>query len=368
MQASIVLDCSFGDGGKGVVVDNLCERYTAKSLVVRFSGGQQCGHTVIRNNKKHIFASFGAGTLYGCETFFTEDTTFYIPNLIREYNILTSLDVEPILHIHPFAMVTTPYDVAANRLLERIRRHGSCGIGVGQTMKRNYETPFKLYAMDLEYPSLFYAKLAQIYQYYCDIFTKQQYVTEELNILVQEFTQAYDDWCANKKYFSVRNYTPHPQQHIIFEGSQGIMLDMDHGVFPNVTFANTTAKNAIKYFDRWGVNTVDRYYVTRCYTTRHGYGWMPNEQQINLVNNEQEINVFNEWQRHFRIGEFDYDMVKHAIYIDSQYYTHSKLLTRKHLVVTCLDQRPDFILDREQFYDMNVITNNSPECGHMSTI
>ena len=148
------------------------------------------------------------------------------------------------------------------------------------------------------------------------------------------------------------------------------MLDMDHGVFPNVTFANTTAKNAFKYFEKWNISNLDRYYVTRCYTTRHGNGWMPNESPIKLINNEQEINVFNEWQKDFRVGEFDYPMIKHTIQIDQQYYSIMKhsLNTRQHLVVTCLDQRPDFVLDETQFSNMVVHTNNSPEAGNMQQL
>ena len=55
MKIDIVLGSQFGDEGKGRTVDYLSSLYNPEeTLVVRFSGGQNCGHTVIRNNKKHI--------------------------------------------------------------------------------------------------------------------------------------------------------------------------------------------------------------------------------------------------------------------------------------------------------------------------
>ena len=148
----------------------------------------------------------------------------------------------------------------------------------------------------------------------------------------------------------------------VFEGSQGIMLDMDHGFFPNVTYANTTCKNAMKYCDMLGVYP-SMYYVTRCYQTRHGVGYMSNESHIDLINNEEEINVTNEFQREFRIGEIDYDQLRYAIDVDSLY--HRDITMDKNLVVTCIDQRPDFTFDDSKFKDMKFWWNSSPKCGNM---
>jgi adenylosuccinate synthase len=65
-----VIDLGFGDGGKGVAVDNICVNCDAVPLVIRFSGGQQCGHTVMPDAEtKHVFSSFGSGTFVGAPTF-----------------------------------------------------------------------------------------------------------------------------------------------------------------------------------------------------------------------------------------------------------------------------------------------------------
>ena len=65
---------------------------------------------------------------------------------------------------------------------------------------------------------------------------------------------------------------------------------------------------------------------------------MSNRNPITLVNTEDEINKFNDWQKEFKIGEIDYDLLNHAYRIDNIYSEG----IRKNLVVTCMDQRPDF--------------------------
>lgn len=374
-RAKIVIDLGFGDGGKGLVVDHIAESSFGDALVVRFSGGQQCGHTVIDPiGKKHIFSSYGSGTLVGCSTFCTEDTTMYLPAIINEYNILVKLAGRtPNLIYHPLAMVTTPYDVAFNRAKEEQAcfKNGSCGMGIGATMMRNIETPHKLYTQDFLYMPLFMEKMAAINNYYARLARENVNLFsayhEHARDLVPVFIDALEHIVSNNIYFTIKHDVEQmPFKEYIFEGSQGIMLDMDHGVFPNVTYANTTSKNAFKYVDKLGL-TPEMYYVTRCYTTRHGIGWMPNEKDIELVNTHEEINVHNRWQEDFRVGEMSYEMLNHSIQIDSCY--HRGWNAKKSLVVTCLDQRPGFEVDFSRMEGIDEFyTNDSPRRGHIKHI
>lgn len=374
--AKIVIDLGFGDGGKGLVVDNLCSKKEAHlPLVVRFSGGQQCGHTVMTpEGKKHVFSSFGSGSLVGCPTFFTEDTTVYLPSIITEYHELSKL-IKPKLILHPLAMLTTPYDVAYNRAKEEVlTKHGSCGLGVGATMKRCIETPYKTFAQDLLYPDLLMHKLESVHRYYLRLLdsnidplraTYLHYVNLLTPVFLVDLENAFpkaiqEDWLEITAHSDIISCN----RSVIFEGSQGVMLDMDHGVFPNVTYANTTCKNALKYCNKWRLQP-ELFYVTRCYTTRHGRGWMPNETPIDLINTDEEINVQNKWQEDFRIGEFSYDMIKNSIQIDCAYHPNEHLI-RKNLVVTCYDQRPGFELCTEEFKSINsFFKNDSPHRGSL---
>ncbi len=63
-MARAVIGLGFGDEGKGITTDYLCSRAN-NPLVIRFSGGQQAGHTVVNKFGKHTFSNFGSGTLRG---------------------------------------------------------------------------------------------------------------------------------------------------------------------------------------------------------------------------------------------------------------------------------------------------------------
>lgn len=355
MRDSIVLGSGYGDEGKGLTVHNLCN---PDSLVVRFSGGQQAGHTVIHNGVKHVFSNFGSGTMKGCPTFFTEDTCIYPKTIMREWHELVGKGLAPKLYVHPLAKVTTPYDVWAGRLKERKVRHGSCGLGIGATMKRN-EGPVKLYAVDLLAPqALLHAKLEAIKK--CHGFCPEGDLNPGDLQRFREDIEAFCEAVANRR-FDICRFDQLPEHsNVVFEGSQGILLDMDHGVFPHVTYANTTSKNAWKYA---GLDT-QIYYITRCYQTRHGNGPFA-EREIPLVNNHEEINVLNQWQGQFKKGEIDYGLLRHAINVDLSYHPTD---TDCNLVVTCVDQRPDFAFDFDFMKGLfkSVYRNDSPHSGCMT--
>lgn len=347
MKAQIVVDLGFGDSGKGITTDFLCSKST-NPIVVRYSGGQQAGHTVMIGTKKHVFSNFGSGTLRGVPSYFTEHCTIFIPTMYEEYKVLKQLGANPKLYIHPLAKVTTPYDVAYNRIREKKVKHGSCGLGIAATMKRHEESGYKLFAYDLSHQNMLIQKLDKIKRYYIEKCEKEGLDLTEFhkecrdneyvmyNILIHE-TPIYE----LQDYSILETF-----EDVVFEGSQGILLDMDHGIFPNVTYANLTCKNALNVLYKVsGVLDTQLFYVTRCYQTRHGAGWMSNQGPIKLINDEHEINVTNEYQGNFRRGEIDYSLLNYSLGVDELY--GAKRFPR-NLVVTCLDQRPDFKFEVEK--------------------
>lgn len=337
-QAKIVIGLQFGDEGKGITTDFLCTRTNDSRIVVRFSGGQQAGHNVTIGDLSHVHSNFGSGTLRGVPSYFSEYCTFYPLTMFREMNVLKTKGITPTLYLNPRTMITTPSDVAINRIMEAKNGHGTCGLGVGSTMYRNLKTGYKLFAMDLLMPDLLHEKLKNIRNFYIDtlhsddrrIFIKTE--REEYSLFLHALEEM--DYKFNIEPYTFLNKF----RDIVFEGSQGILLDMDYGSFPNVTYAHTTSKNALEICEKLRIKEIELYYVTRCYQTRHGAGWMSSEGDISLINNQAEINVFNEWQKKFRVGELDYDLLNYALRIDNIYSEDM----RKNLVVTCLDQRPEF--------------------------
>lgn len=356
MKAKIVVGLGFGDEGKGITTDFLAKN--SNGIVIRFSGGQQAGHTVVADHKRHIFASYGAGALRGLPTYISEYCCFYPPNMEREYEVLKGKG-RTTLTIHPLAKLTTPYDVAFNRVRERCLGHGSCGIGIAATMKRN-EGPYKLHAVDTLNPMVLDQKLHAIGEYYERLSYEYRIKRQELNNLYLdtiEIEMKYFYDAINANLFQVGSYGYLKQfETLIFEGSQGILLDMDHGTFPNVTYANTSSKNAIAICNLLKISDIEIFYVTRSYLTRHGSGWMPNS-PVDIINNGDETNVENEWQGKFRTSDLDYNLLTYAIAADYAYsydYDHN-------LVVTCMDQRPNFKFDLSRFPVKHMWESYSPD-------
>lgn len=323
-EAKIVIGLGYGDEGKGITTDFLCGKYP-NSIVIRFSGGQQAAHTVFHKGIKHVHSSFTSGTLRNCPSYFSEHCTIHPTFLYNEYLELKEKGINPKLYIHPLAKVTTPFDVWHNINNNKNLKHGTCGKGVGATMKRN-EGPYKLYAIDLIAPENFLIeKLKAIALYYG--MQENEFLTEKLTLFLDNI---------KKIKWNIINYEfLKTFKTLIFEGSQGILLDMHHGIFPNVTYANTTSKNAYEICNKLNISNIENYYVTRSYLSRHGAGWMQNEDDIILKNNESETCTYNEYQKELRIGELDIELLEHALKIDGLYSKPKN----KNLVITCLDQR-----------------------------
>lgn len=342
-SASIVIGLGFGDEGKGLMTDNLCRRYP-DSLVVRFSGGHQAGHTVVtEDGTRHVFSSFGSGTLYGIPTYWSQYCALNPFSLLTEYHALIEKNITPRLFVDSLTMVTTPYDIAYNRALERINNHGSCGMGFAATIERNL-SPNKLYAGDMRFPFVVEQRLKAIATYYAQkviIENKQGLQEAYQDMLAQlpleDFAEAIANTIQHISLVHEENILAQ-YDHLIFEGSQGILLDQDHGFFPHVTRSYTTTRNAMEILKRNQITTTDVYYMTRCYQTRHGLGPMTNAGlPLDLVHTEDETNQLNTWQGNFRRTMLDCSLIRYALQCDSAYATHA----HKHLAMTCLDQLPD---------------------------
>lgn len=320
MSGKVVIGLGFGDEGKGLATSFLCSR-TENPLVVRFSSGHNAGHTVVHKGQRHVFSSFGSGTLQGVPTYWSKDCTFYPIAFLNELNILKELGIEPRIFLNPLCPVTTPYDVFNNRVIAPITKHGSVGVGFGSTIKRN-EDNYRLFVQDLYYEKIFIEKLSNISKYY----------GYEKVISSQEIDYFVKMSLGIRKYIILQNDIIINHYSPIFEGSQGILLDQTFGFFPNVTRANTTSKNAFELYP----DITEVYYVTRTYQTRHGNGFMTNEvEPLKLVNNEKETNIEN-YQGKFRTSPLDIELLNYAIDCDLNFSKQVK----HNLIITCYDQLP----------------------------
>lgn len=347
MSISIVVDLGYGDGGKGIVTDYLAlSRPSKEGLVIRYNGGHQAGHTVYQDDgKKHVFSNYGSGTFRGYATYWSKYCTVNPVTLYNEVGVLGrfKLSGNTRLYIDGLCPVTTPYDVIYNQALENSRhiKHGSVGVGFGTTIERHENSPYKLFAQDLQNPFVLEQKLNGIASYYAE---KVKFA-KSLNM--DEMLKEFKDRCF---FIAPRLTTEHKIMNqyrygeMIFEGAQGVLLDMDHGFFPHVTRSHTTSRNAMEIIKRNHLTDMARnpeiYYVTRAYQTRHGHGPMTNElfgDDRNVINNAGETNKTDPYQGEFRKGYMDLEMLKYAISCDDNYSSGLK----KNLVITCLDHLPN---------------------------
>lgn len=342
MSNVAVIGLGFGDEGKGLVTSYLSS-ILKDPMVYRFNGGHQAGHTVNYNGTRHVFSSFGSGTLQGVPTYWSKNCTYCPVTVMNEHKTLIAKGISPdikTLFISPDSPVTTPWDVLAGRIINN--SHGTVGVGFGQTLQRQQDN-YNLVAKDILYPEIFKIKMDMIENYYKSN-SKFDYSTKYCKTLplFDIFYEAIE-YARTMAHKVCVPWT----DNIIFEGAQGVMLDQTHGFFPHVTRSNTTCKNIIDT----GMPLGEVYYVTRTYQTRHGNGPMVGDKgPVVLKNAELETNKNHQYQGEFRISKLNPEMLNYALDCDSK---NLDWKTKKNLVITCNDQLE---IDVDELLDSKLTT------------
>ncbi len=322
MKTRAVIGLGCGDEGKGKVVSSLCSQFD-NPLVIRYCGGQQAGHhVVLKDGREHIFSNFGSGTLQGHNTYWSKYCTVDPVGILNELDSLKEKGISPILYIDPQSPVTTPYEKKKNRMLDTLNQHGSCGVGVGQTIQRE-EDHYSLQMRDLFFPSVLKIKFDILRNYYLHFTLHEPDIEKTIEEFIENCCELVN---SSNVYVEIPNYERYDA--FIFEGSQGLLLDQHIGFFPHVTRANTGTKNILEMGPY-----PDVYLVTRAYQTRHGNGPMTNENLPHkILPNIYENNSDSSFQGKFRTSILDADLLLYAIKKDD-YINRA----RKCLVITCLD-------------------------------
>lgn len=358
-QAYAVIGANWGDEGKGLATDALAAelaRGTKDVVVVRSNGGAQAGHGVERpEGGRHVFHHVGSGTFAGAATHLSRFFVAHPMMLGTELEDLARLDATPrAITIDPRAPVTTPWDMAINQALELARegsRHGSTGLGFGETIERQ-ETGPGLVAADLWAPDL-EGKLAAIRDGWMPRRLAVQGLDPEASPLRDVLTGRLDllerfglDCLRFTTAVSLRNDADlGTAGAVLFEGAQGLQLDMDYGVMPHCTRSNTGLNNMLAIAAEAGFTVIDALYVTRAYATRHGAGPLPHETpdaagvgRIGWAEIVDLTNAPNPWQGTIRQAPLDLDLLRKTIERDLALAEGTGVSVRPALGVTCLDQ------------------------------
>ncbi|MEV0900306.1 adenylosuccinate synthetase [Actinoplanes sp. NPDC049802] len=281
-----VVDLGYGDAGKGTVVDFLCAT-GAKRAVLRFNGGAQAAHNVItEDGRHHTFSQFGSGTLRGVPTHLTRFMVVDPLSLSAEaaalgnpYHLLT-VDGE--------ALLATPWHRAANHRRERALRHGSCGMGVGETMAYASKHPDAPKVADVLSPPRLRRRLAAVRD-------ALDVPGPPLEDVVEAFAAFGEAVRIVGSSYTSRLLASGP---CVFEGAQGVLLDEWRGWHPHTTWSTTTFTNALALCP-----DLLRLGAVRTYTTRHGAGpFVTEDPTLDLPEPHNGRDV---WQGDFRVGHFD---------------------------------------------------------------
>lgn len=277
----VLLGAQWGDEGKGKIVDLLTEKADA---VARFQGGHNAGHTLVINGRKTVLHLVPSGVMRdGVECLIGNGVVVNLAQLLKELDGLDQIGVSirGRLMISLACTMILPHHVALDQAREAARGKsaiGTTGRGIGPC----YEDKVArrgLRIADLLQPDLFARKLEQVLDYH-NFVLKNYFNAEPV-----DFQQSLDQSMSEKEQaealigdVSARLCALREQgKSVMFEGAQGMLLDIDHGTYPYVTSSNTTAAAAAIGS---GIGPLELDHVlgiVKAYTTRVGAGPFPTE-------------------------------------------------------------------------------------------
>lgn len=327
MNSIIVTDLFFGDSGKGTVVDFLTQS-EGSQWTIKFSGGSNCAHNVVLpDGRHHTFSQFGAGTFHGAKTVLAEKVLFDPICFLKERDI--GKFANGIVTVHQDCRIITPFHIYANRTDNKNVSDGTTGCGIGKTVKDYEDNPdCVLTAKDLfnvdecaQKLEVIRNRLNTTYVVSDGLFSSVADLAALYQSLIKGVINVCEDsWIAEEVLTS--------EKPVVFEGSQGHLLDENFGSFPNNTWSTTTSKNAIDLLTRLDYkHPVTKLGVMRSYISRHGAGAFPSEiKEIDFSFDKHNRN--DGLQGRMRYGLLDQTLLRYSLDMSDV----------DVIAVSCLDQ------------------------------
>jgi len=278
---TVLVGLQWGDEGKGKVIDYLCRTL---DVVVRFQGGNNAGHTVVVNGNKFIFHLIPSGILRQDKVCVIGNGVVIDPKvLIGEIECLKKggLKVAPAnLKISAFSHVIMPYHRIMDSLREkkRIQKIGTTKRGIGPCYADKVAR-CGIRMIDLIDPKAFSLKLKDNIREKNPTF-KKVYGFE--GFFYDEIFSEYSKYAKVLKPYVcdlINFFYKQRKKKFLFEGAQGLFLDIDFGTYPFVTSSSTAASNSVLGSGLTFLKTDRTIGVAKAYTTRVGEGPFPTEIQ-----------------------------------------------------------------------------------------
>jgi adenylosuccinate synthase len=277
----VVVGTQWGDEGKGKVVDLLTDKASA---VVRFQGGHNAGHTLVIDGQKTVLHLIPSGILRDNVLCLIGNGVVLSPTaLLEELGMLeqAGAPARERLRISESCPLILPYHIALDQARELARGKkaiGTTGRGIGPA----YEDKVSRRGLrlgELLDPAHFTERLREVMEYHN--YALEHYFKAD----PVDYQKVLDEALAQGEQIApmvhdipgLLHDMRREGKHIMFEGAQGALLDIDHGTYPYVTSSTTTAGGAASGS---GVGPCDLDYIlgiVKAYTTRVGAGPFPTE-------------------------------------------------------------------------------------------
>jgi len=297
-----IVGLQWGDEGKGKIVDYIADGFQA---VARFSGGSNTGHTVVVGEERHTFRLLPSGVLKGKELLIGAGVALDPMVLAEELSVFP--DARAKLLIDGRCTLVSPLDKQLDSAVEGMR--GDFAIG---TTLRGIGPSYAARALRLSprvidlFEGFDYAAMARFYEK----------LSVDAGSLLGwgEESEALLDGVVGNVGGRVKQINEMGGS-VLFEGSQGTLLDLTHGSYPYVTSTNTTAAHVPAAMGIPASATGPSLGVAKCYTTRAGGGPFPTEIKDSLADSIRTAgNEFNETEeRPSRVGWLDLVALRYAI-------------------------------------------------------
>ncbi|PGM59311.1 adenylosuccinate synthase [Bacillus sp. AFS053548] len=317
MSSVVVVGSQWGDEGKGKITDFLSQQ---AEVVARYQGGNNAGHTIVFNGEKYKLHLIPSGIFFSDKICVIGNGMVVDPKaLVQELAYLHDKGVSTDnLRISNRAHVILPYHLKQDELEEERKGDNKIGTtkkGIGPAyMDKAARVGIRM--ADLLDKEEFYEKLKRNLEEKNNLFEKM-YDSNSLNI-EEIFEEYYEFGQQIKKYVCdtsvVLNDAIDGGKRVLFEGAQGVMLDIDQGTYPFVTSSNPVA-GGVTIGSGVGPTKINHVVgVCKAYTTRVGEGAFPTELFDEIGNTIREVGreYGTTTGRPRRVGWFDSVVVRHA--------------------------------------------------------
>lgn len=319
MKNTVVVGAQWGDEGKAKITDLLAQN---ADVIIRYQGGCNAGHTVVTDNKTYKFHLIPSGILYENKVCIIGPGTVIYPEAFKkEVNdlIADGVDVSG-LKVSPLASITMPYHIEIDGYSEDHSGKGKIGTtkkGIGPTYTDKYAR-IGLKIQDLYCPETLSEKLDVILpiknKQLQKVYGLEPFTKECITTLCEQYAGIFKPYVCFEWQELLNE---HKKDTILFEGAQGVMLDVDYGTYPFVTSSSPIGGGA-STGSGYGPRMIDEVVgVSKAYVTRVGEG--PFVTELTDAEGDRIREIGHEFGvttgRPRRCGWFDAVTMKYAVLV-----------------------------------------------------